>query len=182
MIARLWHGHQLAQDCQFHLQLHAIHHSFERDLENAEVEVLDHQQTNVQRDNDHIDRKQLPHCPANPFLRDDVQKAEDLSRVDARYDELLNTKCRHLEFLNDLGRTEESLVVRICAEMNNCRHAVEDDGIHHDHPEDEPEDFGILEDNLLCVLYGINIMKNVKRSSSSSMHLILHDFQMQNRL
>ena len=58
----------------FNFTLYTVHYPFECDFENAEIEVLDDYQTNIQGEKNHVDGERFLHRPANPLLCHDVQE------------------------------------------------------------------------------------------------------------
>ena len=111
------------------------------------VLILDHEYSDVHKDNEHVNAEKLPHDPRGPPLprrrpairrsiRGSANDIERLPDIQAREDEFLESETGHLDLLDvfvRFGKARALGGVVGSEEDDDCRD-VEDEAVDDDHP------------------------------------------------
>jgi hypothetical protein len=152
---------QFPQDGELKLELNAVHKSFDGLLVDVQVLVLDGEEGNlrksasdheeedhtyVENDDDHIDRKQLPHHPSNTLLRNNLEQLGRLPQIQPADDKFLYAESGHLNVFDVEVAASVGRVTGVPSPVDNGGDAVEETGVNDDHPLDGAQDARVGQD------------------------------------
>lgn len=136
--------HEAVEDGELELQLDAVGERLVRDLVVVEVRKLESHNRDVENHHQDVDEDEvLQHATTRSFVSKAAahpQQLDGLVDVEARQHHLLQEEDDDLDALGNLIRLFEYLrVVRKRSVYQRDDHAVADDGVENDDPEDDPQ-------------------------------------------